>query len=114
MKPRMWTPEEDQVIRAGVVAGKTYEEISTDLENRTRAAVKGRIRWINISPEVRKESNRKKRARRIVPAHYQKWGSVKNTHVPPDVIEDAIRRARAPRSLTAILMGDPEPNRRKT
>ena len=31
--------------------------------------------------------------------------------IPPEVIEDAIRRASAPRSLTAILMGDPEVNR---
>ena len=66
---------------------------------------------MKIPPEIRAASHLKKRARRVVPERYQKWDSVKSIHVPPEVIEDAIKRANAPRSLTARLMGDPEPGR---
>jgi hypothetical protein len=54
-----------------------------------------------------KESNRKKRARRFTPTRYQKRAPSKDDSIPSEVIEAAVRRATAPRSLTAILMGDP-------
>jgi hypothetical protein len=109
MKALPWTPEEDAKLCEHTLAGKTYEEVVALLPGRTYAGVKCRLRYVNLSTEDRAEANRKKRARRVVPPRYQKRAASKDDAVPPEVIADAIRRATAPRSVTAWICGDPAP-----
>lgn len=109
MKATPWTAEEDATLREMTMAGNNYQEVADAMPGRTYAAVKCRMRYVNLTKEQFAEANRKKRARRVTPAHYRKWDEIKHTVAPPEVIEDARQRAMAPRSLTAILMGDPAP-----
>ena len=105
MMAKRWTPEEDATLCAMTIAGFRYDEIAEALPGRTYAGVKDRLRFVNLSAEDRAEGNRKKRARRVVPVHYQK--STPKVEVPPEVFVDRERRAMAARDLTGAFFGDP-------
>lgn len=108
---RPWTDDETLVLRTMVNEGRTYAEIATSLD-RSYVAVKCRVRWISISPEMRAEASRiKKVARQIKTApktrddvRAEKWS------IPADVAANRNLRMAASKSLTAILMGDPAPS----
>ena len=106
MKALPWTPEEDAVLCEMTIAGQNYDEIAAALPGRTYAGVKCRLRYVNLSAEDRKEANRRKRARVVVPARYQERVP-KAVEVPPEVFVDRDRRAMAPRDLTGAFFGDP-------
>lgn len=103
-----WEAEEDAILRAMTLEGKTYPVIAGVLK-RSHDAVKNRAIAI-ISLEDREAANFLKRTNRIMPTKYQKTTHTAETRmeaVPPHVFEERNVRALAPRSLTAILMGDP-------
>lgn len=103
---RDWTEEETEALRAMVSAGLTYTDIATAID-RTYAAIKSRVRYINISKEVRDTANAKKRARRVIKTAPHKRVDVIRPTIPDEVIRDAMARAMAPRSITAHFFGDP-------
>jgi hypothetical protein len=100
-----------------LAAGATRQEISDALPGRTLHSVKSRITY-NRTPwaELAEENRRKQRAR-VKPKYQRKTtrnhvvSELVNIVVPKAVIEERNLRCMAPRSLTAILMGDPEPGR---
>lgn len=110
---RPWTAEEharlDELIRAGF----TYSEIADDIR-RTKHAVKSMVNSLKQTAEQKEERRRRENQTRQPVIRMR----IEHVHeraptIPPEVIEDRNQRYLAPRSLTAILMGDPEPNRRR-
>lgn len=110
---RRWAKEEDSTLLAMIKEGERYVDIAKRLR-RTHPSVKSRIRFLRQTDEQRKAHRRQKTLcqppviRMKIEHLYERAPTI-----PPEVIEERNQRHLAPRSLTAILMGDPEPNRRR-
>jgi hypothetical protein len=108
---RPWSAEEDAIVLKGIKAGERYADIAVNT-SRTVHALKARARYLGLSLAERRAI----RAQRVRP----KTIAMRIDHVverapviPEEVLQDRLRRSMAPRSLTAILCGDPEPCRRR-
>lgn len=94
---------------------KARELVDTDIHpdaflaqvGRTKDAARSRLKWID-NPAYRAAHSADMCARRREMPHSHIIAAPKFAP-PPDVVADAMRRAVAPRSLTALLMGDPAP-----
>lgn len=96
-RSKIWTAQETELAEK-LVAEKASDQVCQSLLGRTRQACKDRLsRVVNKQNGISSAVN-----------HYVSGYSVK---VPPEVLHDRERRLMAPRSLTAILMGDPETGR---
>lgn len=92
-----WTKEEDEIARQ-LLASNAPDSAFRSTIGRTRESAKSRM-----------ERERFKAFMKDRP----KLASVPSKVIPDEVWLDLERRMKAPRSLTAILMGDPEPGRRR-
>ena len=108
----LWSEEETKKLVSMVRDGKSYREIAARL-NRTYVAVKTRAKYICLPPVERARANALRRELRLFTPNSGHRVLVDKIDVPETVIEERNQRLMAPRSLTAILMGDPEPNRRR-
>ena len=102
-----WGEEETARVRQMLIDGMTYDEIVAALGNRTYAAVKSRVKWINLSKAERSRANALKRERRVFTPTGVRRDEIKKIEIPSHVLDDRNRRLMAERSLTAVLMGDP-------
>jgi len=104
-----WTEAETELARANLhLRAKEFLEKT----GRTRQAAKCHLNYVD-NPETARKRAEAKAAYKRTNEEYRaklkgKWVPDRNVP-PPEVIEDAIRRATAPRSITAILCGDPCP-----
>lgn len=101
-RPTEWTEQETALARANMhlPADDFYRAT-----NRTKQAARAHIRYVDHPELWERQVARKARVRREqgIPERL-----VTTKHEPPiEVIVDAIKRASIPRSLTAILCGDP-------
>lgn len=92
-----WTEEEDRIAREMLDHWASDEEWRAF--GRTKRAGRKRMQTLKFDHRIRETQQR-----RIIPAMRPYTISI-----PPEVIADALLRASAPRSLTAILCGDPPP-----
>lgn len=93
---RLWTPQETELAIQLLDDGADDERCQAVL-GRTLQGCRDRIRHCKDSfGNIRKSGF-----------------SVSNNSVPQSVIEDRNRRLMARKSLTGMLMGDPEPNRQR-
>lgn len=102
---RPWSPEDDRIVAEMKSAGHSHPEIAERV-NRTALAVTGRLQYLKTSPEEKTRRLQRRRDRE----HARSIGQFENpqkSDPPPHVIEDRNRRLSVPRTLTAILMGDP-------
>jgi hypothetical protein len=115
MNPRIrpWTSEEDSTVAAMRRDGAWLPAIA-DALCRTRGAVSKRLEYIALTSEERLQKSQAKsaavpkRARAVV---RERITPSNNKFVPPAVLEERERHLLEPRSLSAILMGDPAPSR---
>ena len=101
-----WTKEEDALALELVAIGDTTSAMDGRIPGRTGKAIRTRAYYISLTPEERHEMNIRKGRGRRPTFQPKRWTSSAITP-PPAVEADRARRMRAPRSLTAILMGDP-------
>lgn len=111
MNPRIrpWTSEEDSAALAMRRDGMRPPAIGEVLQ-RAGGAVSSRLRYLALTPAERLQKNRAKRDSR--PSRAQAVARMRvmpsnNKLVPAAVLEERERRLLEPRSLSAILMGDP-------
>jgi predicted ATP-dependent Lon-type protease len=101
LTPKFWTAQETELAER-LVADNSSDKICIELLGRTRQACFDRVRRMR-----NKESGISNAVGHMVDINYVK--------VPPEVIEDRNRRLmeRYAMDLTAQLMHDPEPSRRR-
>jgi hypothetical protein len=105
-----WTAEEDEILLNGRKANKGYEDMRSMLPGRSIGAMKARRTHLCRSAEQRLAiQHRHKIARRTGPL--QNHTVEPPVIVPPEVLAERERRFAVPKSLTAMIMGDPESNR---
>jgi hypothetical protein len=106
-RPTEWTDSETEAARANYHLPPDEFRRKT---GRTKQAAKAHLRYVS-RPEVRERKNAQKVALRLARKENPLPKVELNTAVapPPEVIIDAIKRASAPRTLTAIICGDPAP-----
>ncbi len=102
---RPWTAEEDRIAAEMRAAGLTMTAIGERLD-RTENAVDGRFQYLRITPEEKQRRQRIRRDRARASLSGDNCWKVREG-IPAHVIEDRDRRLSAPRSLTAIICGDP-------
>lgn len=105
-----WTPEEDAEIVTLRAEGLEFKEIHMKLPKRTIAAIRNRIMVLRVGHDIirkRQRERRKSQRKEYTINHVVEPRIV----VPAEVLEDRERRHAAPRSLTALILGDPEPGR---
>jgi hypothetical protein len=90
-KFRTWSDEDTDIARQMLVNAEPSEAFLAKL-GRAETAARERIKRVDSRAKVERRAT----AEGIIKA-------------PPQIVEDAMRRARAPRSLTAIAFGDPAP-----
>lgn len=101
-----WTDEETELARLHYKRGVSPEEFLAKT-GRTKDAAKRRFEYVD-RPEVRERHIKKQQMYRdAAKASGDMHTAARKVAVPPDVLQDAKRRASAPRSLTGVLMGDP-------
>lgn len=109
-----WTKEQDETMARMLAEGAKLPAIAEAI-GRTAVAIKCRRRYLSLSVEQRSEENRAwKAANRPAGSRKSVRGRVAppaDRFLPPGALEDAQRRLYAPRSLTAVLCGDPAPGR---
>jgi hypothetical protein len=88
-KFRTWSSDDTEIARQMVLNKEPSEAFLAKL-GRSETAARERVKRANERVNVE---------RRATAEGFAK--------APPQLVEDAIRRARAPRSLTAIVCGDP-------
>ena len=104
-----WKPEDTEIARK-LLARDAPEYEFIDTIKRTKAASKQHIMYVD-NPKIRErmaERGRRRREAANVNSIRLKV-STAFREIPDFVIEDAARRLSAPRSLTAMLLGDPAP-----
>ncbi len=111
MFPR-WTAEEDALAKAFVAAGIGPDALNGKIPGRTGKAVYTRVYYLKMTPDKRERANIRKRCARdglptISPQARKRAAGSAIFDPPPEVIHEAVLRALAPRSLTAIICGDP-------
>jgi hypothetical protein len=94
-----WNDQDTSRARALIAAGADDATFIREI-GRTYAAAKSRIRYVDY-PALRKPPAPRKVNSRAVK-------STSLFYVPDDVVSDAIRRTLARRSLTALILGDPD------
>lgn len=105
-----WSSEEDAAILAFRAQGLSPLEIHMKMPKRTAAAIKNRLTTLRVGRDIirkRQRERRKSRRKEYTINHVVEPRIV----VPAEVLEDRERRHAAPRSLTALILGDPEPGR---
>ncbi|SRR5258708_4679594 len=105
-----WTKEEDAMALEIVAIGGTTSSMDGRVPGRTGKAIRTRAYYISLTPEERHELNVRKGRGRRPTFQPKRWTSSAVTP-PPAVEADRARRMTTPLSLTAILMGDPDPSR---
>lgn len=95
MRAPMWTPQEIELGKELLDRVASQDEC-WKLLGRTRQAIRDKLRRVEFDESVK---NGLIAAGRVI--------------VPDSVIEDRNRRLMARKSLTGMLMGDPEPNRQR-
>jgi hypothetical protein len=101
-----YTRADDVIARELVAAGADDNEFRRVM-GRTKAAVVAHLAWID-NPDLRgRHSQRNAARRREKPKSNVRISAP--VAVPEDRRADAERRLLAPRSLTAMLFGDPAP-----
>jgi hypothetical protein len=99
-----WTAEQEAGARR-LIAAKAAPEIYLSEIGHTRSSAYKHIRWVDDPSYRAAHTNSNRVAARLASK------VVHSSAPPPEVLADAARRATAPRSLTALLCGDPEPGR---
>jgi hypothetical protein len=104
-----WTAEDDAQLLMLRAEKKPYKEISA-IMGRTVNALDGRYRYIKKSEAARRsEMERKNEMRRENRrAAFRNYPTDPAT-VPDDVLQDRNARITTPKTITAILLGDPPP-----
>lgn len=106
MKLRPWTDEETELARLHYQRAVSPEEFLRKV-GRTKDAAKRRLEYVD-RPEVRERHIKKQQMYRdSVKALGEMHQAARKIDVPAEVLEDAVRRATAPRTITSALMGDP-------
>jgi hypothetical protein len=112
-KPKQWTEEETSTLRQMKADGYTNTQIGFHL-GKLRANVADRWRWLNMTAEAREQkqraSNEARRQRNTERGHAPSIRiryTVAAPEAPPDILVEREKRQAAPRTLTAILFGDP-------
>lgn len=102
-----WTPEETELARKLLAEGAPEREFERQI-GRTKEAAKTRIQTLNYRAR-RAEADRFRTlsGSRCKKSEYRRVEA--EAAIPPEVIADSVRRSDAPRSLTAMLCGDPPP-----
>lgn len=97
---KSWTPQETELAKSLIEQGAT-NEMFLSLMGRTRRCAESRLRRVQDSF-----------GHIMASGHYAGDGNIK---VPPEVWEDRNRRLNAKQTMSpaAIIMGDPEPIRRR-
>jgi hypothetical protein len=104
---KLWTPQEDQTLRALRAAGRPYDDIATTLA-RTPVSVRARWDHLNRTPEAATARRTRMRRRARNPNAMQINRSEGEARPPQAVIAERQRMFEAGwRSLTARLLGDP-------
>lgn len=107
-KVRPWTDEETELARAHYTRAISPADFFR-LVGRTKDAAGRRLEYID-RPEVREKHLRKMQMYRdAAKASGVMNVAARKVDAPPELIEEAARRAKAPRSITASIMGDPPP-----
>jgi hypothetical protein len=127
--PQTWTAAEDDTLRRMKAEGAETKLIATAMD-RTERSVAGRWAYLNLTPSQRAQRNareasrkasereaRKAEAREYLRKHQKtthlaaRCGKVESESriVPEQVFAERNARQMAPRSLTAVLCGDPAP-----
>ncbi len=107
-----WTPEEDEIAIAFVAAGFSTSEGDGKIPGRTGKALRTRVNYLKMSSEKRARMNQRRRNHAaeqfsaVAPKARRQMQQIP-IEPPPEVIWEAIQRAMAPRSITAIICGDP-------
>jgi hypothetical protein len=98
-----WTDEQTAQARILLEEGVDTETFLREI-GRTKAAAVARLKYVDDPAGYR---SRRCRPSRTTPNSTRIESS--RFYIPDDVIEAAVRRAHANRSLTAIIFGDPAP-----
>lgn len=110
-----WTPDELSRLHRFMDEGKTHAEIARLFRCKVDR-VKNRICWENKSGEQRRERRARvqrwregKKLGKYVGHPTAHFAERPGARPPSELIEDAQRRALAPRSISAFVFGDPPP-----
>lgn len=108
MRGRFWTEEDDANLLDRRKAGERVEDIAKAMD-RTMPAIASRIRHLSLSAEEREEAGRMKYVTRqpVIRMRIDHGRKHVAPVVPEDVLQEMIKRLTTPRSITAVLMGDP-------
>lgn len=108
-----WSKEEDDILLRMRKAGATSRDIAATLNGRSPKSVEARLNYLKRTPAQREARNARRRlmagesGRRVL--NPENHVATKSPEVPPEVWIDRIKRAMTPRSVTAIICGDPIP-----
>ena len=111
MPIKFWTAKETKILIRKKKDGLSFPEIAKFVD-RTPSSVKERWYWINRTEQDKEERRRRMAHARRRPDHVstdqpQALRGAANRPIPAAVLEDRRRRLDAPRSLSAVLLGDP-------
>lgn len=90
-----WSDADTERARQLLKSGADDATFRSEL-GRTKGSAKSRMFTVKFKERISQRNRKDPNSRRP-----------ESFHVPPHVIEDAARRANAPRSITATLLGDP-------
>jgi DNA-binding CsgD family transcriptional regulator len=110
-----WSTSESEQLYDLRTSGKTIKEIAAEM-GRSEHSVEARWRWLHISEESRERRRQAEYARRRtlgmkVRGRSGACGRSDQTQrsYPVEVFIDRDAREKTPRTLTAVLCGDPAP-----
>jgi hypothetical protein len=101
-----WTAEEDAAIEAFRSQGLRPVEIHMKMPQRTTSAIKLRLSILRIGLDKHRQRDRTRRPRVQFPKNHVAE-CVVPVVVPDEVMAERESRLSAPRSLTALICGDP-------
>ncbi len=101
-RPNEWTEQETKQARASM---QLPPDDFFRLTGRTKQAARAHIRYVDHPELWEQRTNRKRRERRELGIPERLLTA--KSGPPPEVIADAIKRALIPRSITALICGDP-------
>ena len=103
-----WTAEEDAKVHELLALDLNYKQIAERI-SRPYSSTKEHIRWLFMTEEQKEWRRERIRSGRRNGKDIVRRVEEYSTREakPQHVFEDAARRAEAPRTLTAVLMGDP-------
>ncbi len=99
------------MARALVARGIGPDSLNGKIPGRTGKAIYTRVNYLNMTPDKRESRNFRRKCARdelaAISPRVRRQYRVAAVEPPPEVIWEAIQRAKAPRSITAIICGDP-------